>query len=326
MLTIGRRPRIGLAAALLVTLACGSTAAAQQRSKVERLGYPAGTKLLIVHADDLGLSHSENAASIAALQSGAVSSGSVIVPAPWAPDIIAWARQHPDADIGIHLDLTAEWQTLRWPGLVPRSEAPTLYDAEGFLPATTEQVARQASAADVEKELRAQVARARELGLRPTHLDWHMAGVMVKPEFFQAFLRVAHENHIVPAIPMELLRAGVPMMGVAPGLWQYVKPDEVLVDHFIMAMPGMKPEEWPAYYARIIQGLEPGSITELIVHLGYDDAEMRAITAGHDDYGAAWRQRDLDFFLSPAAKQLMSENNVRLTTWRELARLLPPVS
>ena len=326
MQTIRRGLSAGLTAALLVALASAGPAGAQQRSKVERLGYPAGTKLLIVHADDLGLSHSENAASIAAFGGGAVSSGSVIVPAPWAKEIIAWARQHPDADIGIHLDLTAEWQTLRWPGIAGRAEAPSLYDAEGFLPASTEQVARQASAADVEKELRAQVARARELGLVPTHLDWHMAGVMVKPEFFQAFLRVAHETHVVPAIPMELLRMNAPVLGVAPGLWQYVKPDEVLVDHFVMAMPGMKPEQWPAYYEGIIRGLEPGSITQIIVHLGYDDAEQRAVTAGHDDYGAAWRQRDLDFFLSPAAKKLMSENNVRLTTWRELARLLPPTS
>ncbi len=317
---------VTLAVAVLVTLAFAGGSSAQQPSKVERLGYPAGTKLLIVHADDLGLAHSEDSASIVALEGGAVSSGSVMMPAPWANEIIAWAKQHPDADIGIHTTLTAEWHLLRWPGLVSRAEAPTLYDAQGFLPASTEEVARQASAADVEKELRAEVARARELGLRPTHLDFHMAAVMVKPEFFQAFLRVARENHIVPAIPMELLRANIPMMGVAPGLWQYVKPEEVLVDHFVMAMPGMKPEQWPAYYEQIIRALEPGSITQIIVHLGYDDAELRAVTEGHPEYGAAWRQRDLDFFTSPAAKKLLTENNVRLTTWRELSKLLPPAS
>ncbi len=314
------------AVVLLVALTCAGEAAAQQRSKVERLGYPAGTKLLIVHADDMGLAHSQNAASFAALDSGGASSGSVIVPAPWALEAIAWARQHPNADIGIHLDLTAEWQTLRWPGLVARAQAPTLYDAQGFLPATTEEVARQASAAEVEKELRAQVARARELGLAPTHLDTHMASVLVSPAIFQAYLRVARENHIPAMIPMELLRANMPGMGAAPGLWQYVKPEEVLVDHYAMAMPGIPPDQWGAYYERIIKSLEPGSITQIIVHLGYDDAELRAVTAGHPDYGAAWRQRDLDYFTSPAFKKLLSENNVRLTTWRELSKLLPPTS
>ncbi len=315
----------GLAVSLLLALTCAGAATAQQRSKVERLGYPAGTKLLIVHADDIGLAYSQNAATFAAFDSGGASSGSIIVPAPWALDAIAWAKAHPQADIGIHLDLTAEWNTLRWPALLPRAEVPSLYDAQGFLPATTEQVARQARAAEVEKELRAQVARARELGLDPTHLDTHMASVLVSPEIFQAFLRVARETHIAPMIPMELLRANVPGMA-APGLAQYVKPEEVLVDHFLMAMPGVKPEQWAGYYETLIKNLEPGSITQIIVHLGYDDAELRAVTAGHPDYGAAWRQRDFDFFASPAFKRLLTENNVRLTTWRELSKLLPPTS
>ena len=321
MVTVSRSVSIGL----LVLLACASAARAQERSKVERLGYPAGTKLLIVHADDLGLSHSEDAASMAALQSGAVSSGSVLVPAPWAPEIIAWAGQHPDADIGIHLTLTAEWQSMRWPALLSRGQAPSLYDSQGFLPASTEQVARQAKVAEVEQELRAQLARARELGLRPTHLDTHMAGVLVSADIFQAYLRVARENHLPALIPMELLRANVPGMA-APGLAQFVKPGEDLVDHYVMAGAGITPAQWPAYYEQVIRGLQPGTITQIIVHLGYDDAEMRAITAGHDDYGAAWRQRDFDFFTSAAAKKLLSENNVRLTTWRELAKLLPPAS
>jgi predicted glycoside hydrolase/deacetylase ChbG (UPF0249 family) len=292
---------------------------------VERLGYPAGTKLLIVHADDMGVAHAQDAATFAALESGAASSGSVMVPAPWAPEAIAWASKHPDADIGIHLTLTAEWPLLRWGGVLSRAQAPSLYDEHGFLPASTAELARHARADEVEKELRAQLARARELGLRPTHLDTHMAGVMVTPEIFAAYLRVARENHIPAMIPGELLQNPA-LLGAASGLAALVKPEEILVDHYVMAMGNLPPEQWAAFYTGVIQKLEPGSITQLIVHLAYDDAEMRAVTGGQEAYGAAWRQRDLDFFMSPAAKKLLAENGVRLTTWRELSKLLAPAS
>ncbi len=315
---------IGWAALVLGVLAYGRALAGQQ-SKVERLGYPAGTRLLIVHGDDMGMAHAQNAATFAALEAGGASSGSVLVPAPWAPEAIAWARQHPDADIGIHLTLTAEWPTLRWGGVLSRKEVPSLYDAQGFLPATTEAVARQARADQAEKELRAQLARARELGLRPTHLDMHMAGVMVTPEIFAAYLRVARENRIPAMIPAELLR-NPQLMGIAPGLAELVRPDEVLVDHYVMAMGNMTPEQLAAFYTNVLKNLEPGTITQLIVHLGYDDAEMRAVTAGQVPYGASWRQHDVDFFTSAAAKSLLAENGIRLTTWRELSKLLPPQS
>src|SRR5581483_8700321 len=142
------------------------------------------TKLLILHADDLGLAHSVNAATIAAFEMGVISSASVVVPAPWTPDIVAWATRHPQADMGIHLALTSEWAPVRWTGCVPRAQAPSLYDSDGFLPTTTREVQTQATASDAEAELRAQIARAQAFGLRPTHLDWHMLAVMTSSDVF----------------------------------------------------------------------------------------------------------------------------------------------
>lgn len=311
---------------ILLALACATALTAQQRSNVERLGYPPGTKLLMVHADDLGMAHSQDAASFAALESGSASSASVIVPAPWTAEVAAWRRQHRDADLGVHLALTAEWQTVRWPALQSQKEAPSLYDEQGFLPALVAPVARRADAREVERELRAQIARAKALGLDPTHVDMHMNAVMATPEIFAAYLRVARENGLPAEIHADELRPdpNAPDAARRARMAALVRPGEVLVDRYVVAEGGLKAEEWTAFYTKLITGLAPGTITVLYVHLAYDDAEMRAATLGHEAYGAAWRQRDVDFFMSPATKQLLAEHGVRLTTWRELSRLLAP--
>ena len=80
----------------------------QKKNLAERLGYPKDAKLVIIHSDDLGVSHSENAASIMAMEKGSVSSASIMVPCPWFSEIAAYAQSHPAADLGLHITLTSE--------------------------------------------------------------------------------------------------------------------------------------------------------------------------------------------------------------------------
>ena len=87
------------------------------------------------------------------------------------------------------------------------------------------------------------------------------------------------------------------------------------------ASPEVLAEQWEAYYAGLIESLQPG-VTEIIVHPAYDDAEMRAATIDHRDYGAAWRQRDLDTVTNPALERLLEQHDVHLITWREIGTLL----
>ena len=93
-----------------------------QKTLAEKLGYPKDSKLLIIHADDVGLSHSEDAATVAGLEKKSVNSASIMVPCPWFPEIAGYAKQHPEVDWGIHLTLTSEWKNYKWGGVSSSNE------------------------------------------------------------------------------------------------------------------------------------------------------------------------------------------------------------
>src|ERR1700722_13443943 len=145
---------------------------ANVKTLAERLGYLRDAKLIIVHADDVGVTHSVNAATVTALNSGLVNSASIMVPCPWFPEIADYAKAHQDADFGLHLTLTAERVYYRWGPVAPRDKVPSLVDENGYFwhdwsPTT------HIDPKDVEVELRAQIERALAMGVRPTHLDSH---------------------------------------------------------------------------------------------------------------------------------------------------------
>jgi predicted glycoside hydrolase/deacetylase ChbG (UPF0249 family) len=285
-------------------------------STAQKLGYPEGTKLLIIHADDLGLAHSVNAATISALEQGAITSASIMVPCPSFDEIANYARLNPEADLGLHLTLTAEWENHRWGGVLPSSQIPTLLDDSGFLHATSDDVRKHADPDDVEKEIRAQVDRAIASGILPTHLDTHMGSVYVSPDLFERYLSVGKSYGIPVFIPYETL----PVFAH----WWFDLPDDdyLYIDRLFMASD-QKPDQWVTYYTDIIQNLKPG-LTEIIVHLAYDDPEMKEITVNHPDFGSAWRQRDFDFFTSAQAKKLLEDNDVVLIGYREIQEKMYP--
>src|SRR5690348_17694861 len=103
-----------LIAVPVVVLSIITCAQAQTKTVAERLGYPADSKLLIVHADDLAVAHSVDAASFDALDKNAVTSASIMVPCAWLTEVASYAKDHPDADLGLHLTLTSEWKVDRW--------------------------------------------------------------------------------------------------------------------------------------------------------------------------------------------------------------------
>ena len=281
----------------------------------ERLGYDADAKLLIIHADDIGMAHSVNQASLHALREGLVNSGSIMVPCPWFPEIAAYVRDNPDLDLGLHLTLTSEWNHFRWGPVLPTDQVPTLLDSLGFLHATAQDAAQRMNPREAEAEIRAQVERAIAFGVRPTHLDSHMGTLFQTPDLFEAYLRVGRDYQIPVLLPAD------PMRAQAPQLMALLQPEDIVIDRLVSIGPGVPADEWEAYYAGLVESLEPG-VTEIIVHVAYDDAEMLAVTVDQPDWGAAWRQRDFDTFTNPLLKRLLEEHGVRLITWREIGALL----
>lgn len=304
--------RILFSVAALILLVTGFTHA-QTKTLAEGLGYPAGAKLLIIHADDLALARSVDAASFAALERKAASSASVMVPCPWFTEVAAYARAHPDHDLGLHLTLTSEWNTFRWGPVASKDQVPGLLDPSGYLWPDVPGVTQHAKTEEVEREIRAQVELAIRSGLKPTHLDTHMGTVFAKPEFFAAYLKVAREFGIPAFVPR--------VAGASSQLLGMLRDTDIMLDGFAMAGPQVKPEGWKEYYAGVVRTLRPG-VTELIVHLAYDDAESQAVMVDHPAYGAAWRQRDLDVITSPEFRKLLEANHVILIGWKDLKKLL----
>jgi len=290
-----------------------SLSQAETKTLVERLGYPRDAKLLIVHADDLGAAHSINSASIKALESGLVSSGSIMVPCPWLPEIAAYARAHPEADLGLHLTLTSEWTSYRWGPVLGRERVPSLLDSSGYLPLESEATAHM-DIKEVEAEIRAQIARARAFGIQPTHLDSHMDTLYHSKVLFEILLRVARENKLP-------FRVSQQWFARAPFMPALLGPDDLVLDRTIIIEPRVAPEDWARFYTEEIRNLRPG-VTDMIVHLAFADEEMKGISAGHPNWGAEWRQRDFAFVTSDAFRKLLKENNVKLITWREIGKLI----
>jgi hypothetical protein len=303
--------------AVLVCGAAGAQAQAPGPSLQERLGHPANARLLVIHADDVGMAHSVNRASLEALEKGWITSASILVPCPWFPEVARWAKAHPEADLGIHLALNSEWTTYRWGPISPHAAVPSLLDADGYLPLLETMVVPQAQMVDVERELRAQVDRARAAGIRPSHLDSHMGTLFRSPALLDVYRRLGTAYDL----PLLMERLGGPGSDQA-GLNPSGQPD-ALVDRVVTMSPGVPISGWPAAYEKMLAPLPPG-VYELIVHLAYEDDEMRGATSDHPDWGAAWRQADFDLVRGTWFRDFLRQQGFVLVKWSDLARARSP--
>ncbi len=274
-------------------------------------------KLLIIHADDVGMCHSVNEATSAALEEGIVTSGSIMVPCPWFLEIAEYCRENPEMDLGIHITLTSEWKHYRWRPVSSIDKVPGLIDEEGYLWHSVEDVVKHATPEEVEIEIRAQVQRAIDFGIKPTHIDTHMGTVYATPEFFEAYFTVAREFGIIPMIVSPDSKIVQERLKASPEMKPAIEMLKIVANQLptIDDLPGAATKEYEQRkeeYKEVIRNLKPG-LTQIIVHLGLDDSEMHNITS-------SWLARYNDFriFTEPEMRKFIEDQGVKLIGWRDL--------
>jgi hypothetical protein len=281
------------------------------KNLAERLGYPKDSKLLIIHADDMGLSNSVNLATIKAFGSGGITSGSIMVPCPWAADICTYAKDHPLLDVGVHLTMTAEWDLYKWGGLVSSDRISSLLDKDGNFYASVEELGKVGKGEEARLEVKAQIDRVLAMGVKPTHIDTHMGSVLANPELMQVYMGLSDEYRLPVLFPRAYLAMLPPEIAKVLGSKNY------LLDNMFMLEPQMITGKWIDAYKKGVEGLKPG-LNQMIVHVGIDNDELKAICKGHEDYGSAWRQKDLDLVNSEEFKKLLKANNIILIDWGQV--------
>jgi predicted glycoside hydrolase/deacetylase ChbG (UPF0249 family) len=327
-------------ASLLLLFLPFALSAQPDSTYAERLGYPKGARVLILHVDDAGMSLESNEGAIAALTQGAATSVSVMMPCPWVPGFVKWLKTHPGTDAGLHLTLTAEWSDYRWQPLSGRKAVPGLVDSTGCLWPDVADVARHATPDEITLEMTAQLDRARAMGFEPTHLDTHMGTVYATPEFLKRYLQLGIKSHIPVMLPggadrliQEQLKAPdaqiAQMRALGKMLWDAGLPvlddlhnfsyDWKVPDSLATSSPtpetDKKLQAWrTAKYIDALKQLQPG-VTMMIMHCSEAGAHFAHIS----DSGPL-RRGDMLAMRSPEFKKALQDQNIIVTTWRELMK------
>jgi chitin disaccharide deacetylase len=302
--------KIRMLALALVPLSAVAQSNSQPKhtSVAERLGYPADSRLLIIHADDFGMMHSVNRAIMEAFEHHWITSASILVPCPWFPEAAIWAKSHPNADLGVHLALNSDWTFYRWGPVSQQGKLSSIVDQQGYLPLTTKYVIEHAEPKDIETETHAQIDKARAAEIRLSHLDAHMDTLVSSPSMFRIYLDLGR-TYGLPVLLERHLHFQNPVEN----------PDTIVMDRVLELRRAPAKAEWLQTYEQILHPLPPG-IYELIVHLAYNDDEIKAATSDHADWGAEWRQNDLDVVRSGEFHQFLKQEGFVLVSWRDLVK------
>ncbi len=295
------------------------TAYSQQPTYAELLGWPTGTKAVIFHVDDAGMSHDSNMGAIKAIEDGIATSLSIMMPCSWAPEMTAYLKQHAQVDAGVHLTLTSEWKNYRWGPVAGKAAVPGLVDSDGCLWRKVSDVGAHATPDEVETEILAQIDKLRTAGIEPTHIDSHM-GVCFLPQYFSSYVKVGIEKKIPVLIfggHMQHIGHGVGALKsivrmMAKTAWDAGLP---VIDDLVTKPTRAKDyEQRKAELIKLLREMQPG-ITEVIVH-----CTLPSETFSHISSSGAARHAELRLMIDPDIKAFIKKEGIVLTTWRELTQ------
>ena len=158
---------------------------------VQFIHKPRPTRYVIIHSDDAGMCHPVNLATIDSMKHGIVSSTSIMACCEGFDEFAEFANANPELDYGVHLTLTCESSNYNWGPVTPASEVPTLIERNGRFWRTAPQVAANAKAEEVDRELRAQIDRVLEAGIKISHLYNHMWSLLTRPDLIDVYVQLS---------------------------------------------------------------------------------------------------------------------------------------
>ena len=320
--------------------------AGAQETYAEKLGWPKGSKVVILHVDDAGMSYESNKGAIQSMEKGVATSCSIMMPTPWAASFSKYIIAHPSMDAGLHLTLTSEWDNYRWGPLSGKKQVPGLTDKEGAMWESVEEVVAHASPEEIDMEIRAQLDRALTLGLIPSHLDSHMGTLFASEEYLKKYIQLGIEKKIPVMFPggnnkmlvagavMELKAKGKWKEGMAmPGPYDQKKTDAIgkmiwagglpVLDDLFPNTGEWKPKnavekspEWTAYKAQqliqLFKDMQPGLIMVIVHSTDIADSFNRISGSGGSRYA------DMMAMMDPEVKEYIQKQGIIMTTWREV--------
>ena len=291
---------------------------------LDRLGFPPGARVVIAHADDLGMCAAADAAFESILDAGVVACGSVMVPCPWFRHLAALARRHPEADIGVHITLTSEWEGYRWGPISTRDPSSGLLAEQGYLWRDLAGLHAHMHPAAAAAEMLAQVERALEADIDVTHIDTHM-GAIAHPALLGAYVDLGRRFRLPVMLP-RVTEAALTGVGLAQAeaatmaaAMQGLADSGQLLPVDNLSMPEMDPAAAiPSQYHRVLGSL-PLGLTHLIYHPSTRTPESEAILGE-----ARLRQREGDWrtFSDPGLAGVMEEAGVTSIGYRRLREVI----
>jgi predicted glycoside hydrolase/deacetylase ChbG (UPF0249 family) len=273
------------------------------------------TRGVILHVDDLGMCHGGNQAFLDLYRRGLVTTGSVMVPCPWFREIAEAFAADGSLDLGVHLTLTSEWDHYRWGPISTVTPASGLIDGDGYFWRDVASLRRALVPEAAEAELRAQLDRALSAGLRPTHIDAHMAAAML-PELLPCHVALAREYQLVAVLPKRLRFAPDPD-AYTRAVTALEHAGFLLPDAFraTLAVPA---ELTRGGYHRMIKTLDPG-VTHIALHCAAP-GDIEVISPQH----APWRIREHALFAERMVDDWCTEAGVSLVGYRQIQQLWFP--
>ena len=272
------------------------------------------TRQIVVHHDDIAANHGTNVAFVELFDLGVVSSGSVMVPCPWFPEIAEIARRRPDLDLGVHLTLNAEFAPYRWRPLTGVSDN-GLTDADGYMWRDISS-ARHADLGAVEAEMRAQIDTALAAGIDVTHLDSHM-GTIAMPEYLDIYVRLGAEYRLPIFLVRDVVGFSAAENHGAEIAARYAAAFDAIVERGNPAFAKFVTSPWgnrgdlETAYRRILDSCVPG------LNWGAFHFDMPGAIEAYSPQDAGMRIDEYEFFRDGRAKALYAELDLELVGMRD---------